>query len=363
VPIPGITVFGQLAILVGSLFLGLHYALLQCTQPVAGDVAVATLGGMTVLGYACIKAPRNLVTRFLVRTAFVWTGLAFLAGLAFVGQFLLGQAGFLIGDGTVWLCAGLLGIVGYHRAKHPKARHRRVEGDFDDSLRLLHLTDLHLGDIWSTDDLARIVRKARHYRPDCVVVTGDLLDGMEPVDPALIAPLQQFDVPVYFVSGNHDSYTEREALLDALRDIGVTPLEGDSHTSDLGSVLGIGYGMDDGASAALAEQFRSARRPRIVLKHKPEGLDDLLDAAPDAILCGHVHFGQIWPLGYLGHIEFPEVEGSHWYDHTLLHVSQGSATWGPPFRLGTRSEFTVIDFVAEGGGTPPRGHGKPEQAR
>lgn len=41
---PGITVFGQLAILVGSLFLGLHYALIQCTQPVWGDVAIGALG-------------------------------------------------------------------------------------------------------------------------------------------------------------------------------------------------------------------------------------------------------------------------------------------------------------------------------
>lgn len=344
---PTITVFGQIAIVLGSAFVGLHYALIQCTQPVWGDVAIGALGVLTVLGYAAIKAPRNILTRFLVRTAFVWTGLAFLAGLAFAGQTVLELFGFLIGDGTVWLCAGLLGAIGYYRARHPKARYRRVEGPFDGSLRLLHLTDLHIGDIWSKEDLARIVRKARHYRPDCVVVTGDLLDGMEPVDPELVAPLQQFDVPVYFVSGNHDSYTEREDLLDALREIDVTPLEGDIHTSELGSMLGIGYAMDDETTETLVERFRTQKRPRIVLKHKPEALEPLLSATPDAILCGHVHFGQVWPLGYLGYIEFPVVEGTQRFDRTMVHVSQGSATWGPPFRLGTRSEFTVIDFVAE----------------
>lgn len=344
---PALTVFGQLAIVVGSLFVGLHYALIQCTRPLAGDLLIGTMGVLTVLGYALIKAPRNLLTRFLVRTAFVWSGFAFLSGLAFAGQFLLEQAGFLVGDGTVWLSALLLGGVGFYQAKHPSAFYRRVEGDYDTSQRLLQLTDLHIGDIWSTGDLARIVRKARHYRPDCVVITGDLLDGMEPVNPDLLAPLQEFDVPVYFVSGNHDSYTERTALLDALRDIGVQPLEGDVHETPTMSLLGIAYQMDDDAEDALAEAFQSRKRPRIVLKHKPERLDSLLTAAPDAIFCGHVHGGQVWPLGYLAYLEFPQVHGTHWYGSTMVHVSQGSATWGPPFRLGTRSEFTIVDFVPE----------------
>lgn len=341
----GITVFGQIAIVVGGLFLGLHYALIECTRPLAGDLLIGALGGVTALGYVLIKAPRNLVTRFLVRTAFVWSGLAFLAGLAFVGQFLLGGAGLLIGDGTVWLSAGLLGVVGFLRAKHPQARYRRVEGEYDTSLRMLQLTDLHIGDVWSQSDLARIVRKASHYRPDCVVITGDLLDGMEPVDPELVAPLGAFDVPVYFVSGNHDSYTERETLLEALRNIGVLPLEGTIEEMESMTLLGIGSQTSVTESETLVDAFRDGKRPRVVLKHKPEGLDQLLSSNPDAILCGHVHGGQLWPLGYLGYIEFPQVEGTRWCGDTMVHVSQGTATWGPPFRLGTRSEFTIVDFI------------------
>lgn len=359
----GITVFGQIAIVVGGAFLGLHYALIECTQPVLGDAVIGALGGMTALGYGLIKAPRNLLTRVLVRTAFVWSGLAFLAGLAFVGQFLLGQIGFLIGDGTAWLSAGLLGIVGFLRARHPQALYRRVEGDYDRSLRLLQLTDLHIGDIWSKRDLARIVRKAGHYRPDCVVITGDLLDGMEPVDPDLVAPLEAFDVPVYFVSGNHDSYTEREELLDALRDVGAVPLEGALDETGGATILGVGYDTPDSKSEDLAQALRAAQRPRIALKHKPEGLDTLLDSEPDALLCGHVHGGQIWPLGYLAYIEFPQVDGTRWRGDTMVHVSQGTATWGPPFRLGTRSEFTIIDFVPEGRDAPPGRNDKPEQGR
>ena len=359
----GITVFGQIAIVVGSLFLGLHYVLIECTDPFSGDVLIGTLGSMTAVGYAFIKAPRNFLTRFLVRTAFVWSGLAFLAGFAFVGQFLLSQAGFLIGDGAIWLSAGLLGVVGFLRAKHPRARYRRVEGAYNTSLRFLQLTDLHIGDIWSKRDLARIVRTTSHYRPDCVVITGDLLDGMEPVDPELVAPLEEYDVPVYFVSGNHDSYTEREALLEALRDVGVTPLEGALKEKEWMSVLGIGYQTSNEESEALVQSLRGRQRPRIVLKHKPERLDTLLEADPDAVFCGHVHGGQVWPLGYLASIEFPQIDGTCWYGDTMVHVSQGSATWGPPFRLGTRSEFTIVDFVPEGSDAPLWRDREPEKRR
>lgn len=359
----GITVFGQVAIVMGSLFLGIHYALIECTQPLWGDVLIGALGGMTALGYGLIKAPRNVLTRFFVRTAFLWSGLAFLAGLAFLGQFLLGQAGFLIGDGTVWLSAGLLGLVGFLRARHPQAFYRCVEGDYDHSLRLIQLTDLHIGDIWSKRDLARVVRKAKHYSPDCVVITGDLLDGMEPVNPDLVAPLRAFDVPVYFVSGNHDSYTEREDLLEALQDIGVTPLEGRIEETDHASFLGIGYGMTDTESKDLVQTFRDSQKPRIILKHKPERLDVLLESDADALLCGHVHGGQVWPLGYLGYIEFPQVAGTHWNGGTMIHVSQGTATWGPPIRLGTRSEFTIVDFLAEGRDAVSGSNGEPKQGR
>ena len=103
----------------------------------------------------------------------------------------------------------------------------------------------------------------------------------------------------------------------------------------------------DSESERLVQSFQDAPRPRVALKHKPEGLDLLLSSSPDAILCGHVHGGQIWPLGYLGYIEFPQVAGTQWHEDTMVHVSQGSATWGPPFRLGTRSEFTIVDFVPE----------------
>lgn len=343
--LPRITVFGRIAIVAGLIFVAVHYGLIASTVPYWGDLLIGVLGCVTALGYGLIKAPRTKTVRTLVRVAFVWSGLAFLAGTGFAIQHALQVAGVAVTDGTVWIAILLVAGIGYHRARSPRARLRRVEGTFDGSLRIAHLSDLHLGDIWSRTDLVRVVRRARDYTPDIVVITGDLLDGMEPVRADLLEPLGAFEVPVYFVSGNHDSYTEREALIRKLEEYGVETLEGTIEETAAFSILGIGYGLPEEYETRLVEAFRTSPRPRIVLKHKPSRIESLLEASPDAILCGHVHGGQIWPLGYLARLEFPHVAGSHWIDGTMLHVSEGSATWGPPFRLGTRSEFTVLDFV------------------
>jgi predicted MPP superfamily phosphohydrolase len=89
---------------------------------------------------------------------------------------------------------------------------------------------------------------------------------------------------------------------------------------------------------------------RILLKHRP------LVAATgsehfDLQLSGHVHKGQIFPFNLLVRLNFPipcgtttTVQGS------LIHVSRGTGTWGPPMRLFAPPEVTVIDIVNESSG-------------
>ena len=38
------------------------------------------------------------------------------------------------------------------------------------------------------------------------------------------------------------------------------------------------------------------------------------------------------------------MKGLHTLDNATLYVSQGTGTWGPIMRLGTRSEMTLIEL-------------------
>ena len=57
---------------------------------------------------------------------------------------------------------------------------RELEG-----LRILHLSDVHLGYFVSLDDLERTMLDAEAHRPDLVLVTGDLSDDLKVLPDAL----------------------------------------------------------------------------------------------------------------------------------------------------------------------------------
>jgi len=59
---------------------------------------------------------------------------------------------------------------------------------------------------------------------------------------------------------------------------------------------------------------------------------------------GHTHNGQIFPFNLLVKQVFDKIVGLHSLDKTRLYVSQGTGTWGPVMRVGTRSEITLFEL-------------------
>lgn len=65
-------------------------------------------------------------------------------------------------------------------------------------------------------------------------------------------------------------------------------------------------------------------------------------------LSGHTHNGQMFPFNLIVKIFFPHINGLYEYENeilkTYMYVSSGTGTWGPPMRLGSRFEITVINL-------------------
>jgi hypothetical protein len=95
-------------------------------------------------------------------------------------------------------------------------------------------------------------------------------------------------------------------------------------------------------------QENNGRNPRefvLLLKHRPDverssiGLFDLQ-------LSGHTHKGQIFPFCGLTRLFYPNDGGfSQPGKGSLLYVSRGSGTWGPPIRFLAPPEITIIELV------------------
>jgi hypothetical protein len=87
----------------------------------------------------------------------------------------------------------------------------------------------------------------------------------------------------------------------------------------------------------------------VLLAHQPRVIEGAARAGVDLQLSGHTHGGQIWPWSYLVYLQQPYVSGLHRRGPTTLYVSQGTGFWGPPLRLGTRSEIALVTLVAAQG--------------
>ena len=72
-------------------------------------------------------------------------------------------------------------------------------------------------------------------------------------------------------------------------------------------------------------------------------------------LSGHTHDGQLFPFRWLVRLSFRHVAGLHRQGGSVLYVSRGTGTWGPPLRLLAPPEVTLIELVPAGGAANPLG--------
>ena len=74
---------------------------------------------------------------------------------------------------------------------------------------------------------------------------------------------------------------------------------------------------------------------------------EAVQAGAGLMLSGHTHGGQFFPWNYVVGFFHPYVKGLNRHGNTWIYVSQGIGFWGPPIRLGTRSEITLLILKRE----------------
>ncbi|XP_051507351.1 transmembrane protein with metallophosphoesterase domain [Myxocyprinus asiaticus] len=229
-------------------------------------------------------------------------------------------------------------------------------------LKLVLLSDIHLGPTIGRSKLQRIVTMVNELDPDVVVIVGDLTDSQVTRLRSAAEPLGQMRARLgsYFATGNHDYYTaDVEGWFELLRSMGIEPLH-NSHakvfrpeqTQDWICLAGIddlearmlrypGHGMD----VEKALSGCSAQRPIILLAHQPHAAKQALQQRPDInlVLSGHTHAGQLFPLTVLAYLVNPFFCGLyHVSEHTMVYVTPGTGYYGIPMRIASRSEITKI---------------------
>ncbi|GAM08064.1 putative metallophosphoesterase aq_1054 [Geobacter sp. OR-1] len=223
-----------------------------------------------------------------------------------------------------------------------------------DRIRIVQISDVHVGVMIGKWRLKRMLEPVLAARPDILLATGDMVDGQIHRRNGLVE-LFRGVTPRYgsfLVLGNHEFYAGLENSLAFLKDSGFRILR--KETIPVLPYLLLA-GVDDSAAQRWGDAGSSDEHGllpaqgnaayTILMKHRPAIAPESRGKF-DLQLSGHVHKGQIFPFNFLTYLSFPVCSGENRLaDGSMLYVSRGTGTWGPPIRFLAPPEVTVIDLV------------------
>jgi len=259
------------------------------------------------------------------------------------------------------LFAAPVAVLGYGtfiQRKHIQLREQKVvipDLPMDlDGLRIVQLTDIHLGPFLARQELDHAVGMANETRAHVAVVTGDLIsNARDPLDDCLqsLSALRA-EAGTFGCMGNHEVYaqaqrhTERGAAL-----LGMKFLRGEA--------VALRFGTD--SLNLVGVDYQRARRPylrraaglvnpsayNVLLSHNPDVFRVAAGQGYGLTISGHTHGGQVRIeilQADLNVARFytPYVDGLYRQGPSSIFVSRGIGTIGLPTRVGAPPEVALL---------------------
>jgi hypothetical protein len=246
----------------------------------------------------------------------------------------------------------------HHDTPHPLP-HPRGSAREEHPLRIVQITDPHIGPFMSVARLRRIAADAVAKKPDLICLTGDFLTMESQSDPELLRrafePLLAMKGKVFACHGNHD-HEAPDTVRTALTANGIELLVDDATFVDTDAgrvhVVGLDFAWRERAEKMKRVCEAHPRVPgttRIVMLHDPGAFKHLPEGEADLVLSGHTHGGQVGLLSLGLSWTFLRIFGIKIPDHGFwargrdrMYVHRGTGHYGFPLRLGVPSEESVL---------------------
>lgn len=257
-----------------------------------------------------------------------------------------------VGIITLVLLVSFLGY-GTYNAYSPVVRSYDININKDSaSLNSLHIAmaaDTHFGLLSGKNHAERLVKEINELNPDLILLPGDLFDDdVQPfLDQKIEQVLSKLHAPygVYASLGNHDKHDgTMQELIEALERSDINVLYDETtDVQGLFSLIGRKDRIDkDRYPLDALMNGVDDSKPVILLDHEPYELDIAQQEGIDLMVSGHTHRGQVFPGNLITNAIFQNDWGHLQKEQLHSIVTSGFGFWGPPIRIGTRSEVVSI---------------------
>jgi hypothetical protein len=231
-------------------------------------------------------------------------------------------------------------------------------------MRIVHISDLHIGNGLEQERLDRMVADVNALDPDVLALTGDIFD----FDPAFIEDgarrlsALRAKHGVYAVLGNHDAYTGSERIAEALGRLApsIHLLRGEVVKLPVGDPLYLA-GVDDPGhdwSSDRVEledlealgQSLPADGPVMLLVHRPQAFPQAVRLGFPLVLAGHTHGGQLALPTPGGRLNLARLvtrfhRGLYREQGSVMYVNRGIGVAGPAIRFNCSREIATIELA------------------
>lgn len=338
---------------------------LEITHPgvlLALKIALTVLSLSIVVSSLLVSRYDNLAVRVLYYVAYFWLGLLlylFLAALiTWLGMKIFGSFSIILNRKLLaeilFLAAITISICGVINASFVRVTRLKIElpnlPTQWQGKTAVWVSDLHLGAVRNYVFAKEVATQVQDLQPDIIFIGGDLYDGVAGDLDKLAEPFAKLSAPegVYFISGNHEEFTASTKFVDAIRRAGIKELDNEMVNLDGLQIIGVNYrdsGGEENYKTIMQRLNIDRNQPSILLKHSPYRPQIAQAAGINLQLSGHVHQGQIFPVGLISYLVFQGYDfGLKQLGDLTIYISSGIGTWGPSMRIGTTPEIVLIEF-------------------
>ncbi len=252
-----------------------------------------------------------------------------------------------------------LGIFGTFQAKDFQVVEYTIETEKElkQNYTIALISDIHISYQIGFKEFKEIIDLVNAQNPDYIFIAGDFFDGdwRTFYEEDINSLLKDFKPRkgTYMVLGNHDNYMENTEMIPYLfAESGIKVLKDETVILNDDLYLVGRKDVTDGRErygedtrTHLDELLKDAEPElfTILMDHAPLEIYDAERMGVNLQVSGHTHQGQLYPFGIITERYFPFDYGHFSLNEYNLVASSGVGTWGPPVRVGTKSEIVRIN--------------------